>query len=184
MDRPLIYTIGHSTHPLEYFLSLLREYAIDCLVDVRSIAASARNPQYNKQPLSKFLKANNIAYLHFAEEFGARQTDPGLLDDNGKVDFEKVRRSPIFRRGIERLSNGVTKGHIITLMCAESDPFDCHRFSMISPGLQNAGFQVQHILKDKTIISNEALEQQLLKNTPASFHNRPCSSRPSAPGNS
>jgi len=32
MDKPIIYTVGHSTHPLNYFLSLLQEYNINCLV--------------------------------------------------------------------------------------------------------------------------------------------------------
>jgi uncharacterized protein (DUF488 family) len=87
MDKPIIYTVGHSTHPLNYFLSLLQEYGINCLVDVRSVAASRYNPQYNKEPLSNFLKNNGIVYMHLPEEFGARHSDPDLLDEKGKVDF-------------------------------------------------------------------------------------------------
>jgi uncharacterized protein (DUF488 family) len=163
MTNPVIYTVGHSTHSWEYFLKLLQEYAIDCLVDVRSVAASARNPQYNKQPLSNLLKSNGITYLHFAEEFGARHTDPDLMDENGKVDFEKVRRSWHFKQGVERLWSGIEKRHKIVLMCSESDPFDCHRFSMITVALQKDGFQVQHIMKDKTLKNTSDLEKLLLK---------------------
>ena len=163
MDRPLIYTIGHSSHPIDYFLDLLKEYSINCLIDVRSLAASSYNPQYNKEPLSNFLKNNGITYLHFAEEFGARHTDPDLLDDEGKVDFEKVRKSWLFKNGVERLWLGVEKGFIIALMCSEGEPFDCHRFSMISIALEKDGFEVKHILKDKTLKSNAELEKQLLK---------------------
>jgi uncharacterized protein (DUF488 family) len=64
MDKPVIYTVGHSTHQLDYFLKLLQEYSVNCLVDVRSVAASTYNPQYNKEPLFNFLKQNGIAYLH------------------------------------------------------------------------------------------------------------------------
>lgn len=163
MDTPTIYTIGHSTHQLDFFLTLLREYSINCLVDVRSIAASTYNPQYNKEPLTNFLKQNGITYLHFAEEFGARHNDPDLLDEEGKVDFEKVRKTWIFKNGIERLWQGNDKGFIIALMCSESDPFECHRFSMISIALEHEGFEVQHILKDKTIKRNSDLEKSLLK---------------------
>ena len=163
METPVIYTVGHSTHPIEYFLKLIQEYAIDCLVDVRSVAASARNPQYNKQPLANYLKNNNITYLHFAEEFGARQTDPDLLDENGKVDFEKVRKSWHFKHGVDRLWAGIEKGHKIALMCSESDPLDCHRFSMITVALQREGFQVRHIMKDKTLKNTSDLEKVLLK---------------------
>jgi len=163
MDRLLIYTIGHSTHQLDYFLELLKEYGIDCLVDVRSVAASFRNPQYNKEPLSVYLRNNGVTYMHFAEEFGARRNEPALLDDEGRVDFEKIRRSPGFQNGIERLRDGIKKEFTIALMCAESDPFNCHRFSLISVALEQSGFDVVHILKDKTIITNAPLENRLLE---------------------
>jgi uncharacterized protein (DUF488 family) len=163
MDKPIIYTVGHSTHPFDYFLSLLQEYHVNCLVDVRSIAASSYNPQYNKEPLSSFLKNNGIIYMHLPEEFGARHRDPALLDEKGKVDFAKVRKSQHFKNGVDRLWLGINKGYTITLMCSESDPFDCHRFSMITVALQQVGFEVLHIMKDKTLKSTPDLEQLLLK---------------------
>jgi uncharacterized protein (DUF488 family) len=163
MDIPIIYTLGHSTHPLTYFLSLLRENNVNCLIDVRSIAASSYNPQYSKEPLSNFLKNNEIIYMHLPEEFGARHTDPDLLDEKGKVDFTKVRKSWNFKNGVGRLWAGINKGYTIALMCSESDPFDCHRFSMITVALQQDGFQVLHIMKDKTLKTTSDLEQQLLK---------------------
>jgi len=163
MTKRVIYTIGHSTHPLEYFLELLQKYSVNCVIDVRSVAASAYNPQYNKEPLSNFLKRNGITYLHFAEEFGARHTDPDLLDEEGKVNFELVRKSWHFKNGVERLWQGIDKGFTIALMCSESDPFDCHRFSMVSIALEKDGFEVKHILKDKSLKSNAQLENQLLK---------------------
>lgn len=148
---------------MEVFLDLLHTFSISCLIDVRSVAASGYNPQYNKQVLSNSLKANNISYLHFAEEFGARHTDPDLLDEEGKVNFELVRRSYNFQQGMERIWEGVEKGFTIVLMCSESEPFDCHRFSMISIALEKDGFEVQHILKDKTTKTNTELEKQLVK---------------------
>ena len=100
MNKPVIYTIGHSTHPIDYFLGLLQNFSVNCVIDVRTVAASAYNPQYNQEPLSIFLKQNGINYLHFADEFGARQTDPDLLDEDGKVDFEKVRKTWNFKNGV------------------------------------------------------------------------------------
>lgn len=162
-SKPVIYTIGHSTHRLEYFLELLEEYKVTCIIDVRSVAASSYNPQYNQEPFKKFLKSNGIAYLHFAEEFGARHSDPDLLDNVGKVDFIKVRRTWAFKNGVERIWQGLNKGFVISLMCSEGEPLDCHRFSMVSIALDNDGFDVQHILKDKTIKTNAQLEEELLK---------------------
>ena len=162
-NRPIIYTVGHSTHQLDYFFELLKEYGVTCLIDARSVAASSYNPQYNQQPLKNFMKNKGITYLHFAEEFGARHKDPDLLDDEGKVDFEKVRKSWPFKNGVERIWKGLDKGFVISLMCSESEPFDCHRFSMVSIALDKDGFDVKHIMKDKTLKTNADLENQLLK---------------------
>ena len=163
MNKTEIYTVGHSTHSVEYFIELLQEYAINCIVDVRSIPASSYNPQFNKAALSSLLKKYHIVYLHFPEEFGARHNDPNLLDEDGKVDFEKVRQSDNFKQGVDRLKKGLEKGYKIALMCSEAEPFDCHRFAMISTYLDQVGFEVKHILKDKTVKSNIQLENQLLK---------------------
>lgn len=101
--KEVVYTIGHSTHHQDHFLDLLKDHAVNCLIDVRSVAASRFNPQYNKRRLSGFLKEHRIIYMHFPEEFGARHTDPLLLDKNGRVDFEKIRRSNKFIDGMKRL---------------------------------------------------------------------------------
>lgn len=163
MINNTVYTVGHSNHEPESFAELLQYFGITCLVDVRSIAASGRFPQFNKAALSEFLKSKNIQYLHFGKEFGARHTDPELLDEDGKVDFEKVRQTEDFKNGVDRLRAGLEKGFTIALMCSEAEPFDCHRFSMISVFLEKSGFAVKHILKDKTLKTNVQLENQLLK---------------------
>ncbi|MEI9919515.1 MAG: DUF488 domain-containing protein [Bacteroidota bacterium] len=156
-----IYTIGHSTHEINYFIDLLQGYNIDCVVDVRTLAASRFNPQYNKSALSESLRDHKITYIHMPEEFGARHTDPALLT-NGRVDFDKVRKSETFKKGVERLRHGVNKGFTIALMCAEADPLDCHRFSLISFALKDE-FDIVHILKDKSSVTQQELEQELLK---------------------
>lgn len=163
MPKKVIYTIGHSSHPAEFFLELLQTHGVDCIVDVRSTPASQYNPQYNKPVLANFLKFNNIMYLHFGKEFGARHTNSALHSDDGKVNFEKVQATEAFREGVRRLEEGVEKGFFPALMCAEADPLDCHRFSMISGYLEERGFEVRHILKDNVWVAHEELEQELLK---------------------
>jgi len=162
MNKPIVYTVGHSTHQLDFFLELIKTVDIDCIVDVRSVPASAYNPQYNKDSFKNFLKNNHIQYLPFAEEFGAKQTDYDLLDDDKKLDFEKFRKTRRFNHGLERIWQGIDKNFRIALMCSESEPLDCHRFSMVSIGLENNGFEVKHILKDKSIKTNVELEDELI----------------------
>lgn len=162
-EHPIIYTVGHSNHPIDFFIELIQEYKVDCIIDVRSVAASKYNPQFNKEDLKKSLAKVGIKYSHFEEEFGARQKDPDLLDEDGQVDFEKVRKFWLFKNGVEKLWKGVEHGLTMSLMCSEGEPLDCHRFSMIAIQLEKEGFDIKHIMKDKTLKSNADLEAQLLK---------------------
>ena len=162
-ERPLIYTVGHSNHTLEFFIDLVKEFKVNLIIDVRSVAASKYNPQFNKMNLENALNASGIKYRHFEEEFGARQRDPDLLDEDGQVDFEKVRKFWLFKNGVEKLWKGVNHGATISLMCSEGEPADCHRFSMVAIELEKEGFDVRHIMKDKTLKTNKDLENQLLK---------------------
>ena len=162
-EKRVVYTVGHSNHTIDYFLELLQSQHIDCLIDVRSMPASKYNPQFNQVPLSNFLKNKGITYLHFKEEFGARQEEEKILDECGQVDFELFKKTFNFQQGIERVDIGVSKGLKIALMCSEGNPLECHRFSMIAINLEEIGFEVRHILKDKSVKTHQQLEVALLK---------------------
>ncbi len=56
MTRQLIlWTIGHSTRPIDEFIGLLRAHQIDLLVDVRTVPRSRYNPQFNVDTLTQSL---------------------------------------------------------------------------------------------------------------------------------
>jgi uncharacterized protein (DUF488 family) len=158
-----VFTIGHSTHQLEYFIKLIKSQKINTLIDIRSMPASKYNPQYNKDSFEYFLQSKGIKYMHFGFEFGARHDDEDFLDDDGMVNFIKFRRSFQFQNGIERLDIGISNGYNIVLMCSEGDPLECHRFSMISVYLEEIGIVVKHIMKDGSMQLHKDLEQGLLE---------------------
>lgn len=158
-----VYTVGHSTHESSYFVSLLKPLDINCLIDVRSAPFSRIAPQFNKDTLGHTLAQHGIKYAHFKEEFGARRLDTTLLDDDGIVDFQKVRETEEFKKGVLRLKKGFNQGFKIVLMCSEANPFDCHRFVMVSYQLVKECITVKHILKDGQIVDNSLLERELLR---------------------
>lgn len=160
MDKFRLYSVGHSNQSQEEFLELLKKHDVNCIVDVRSVPASKYTPQFNMEPLKWFLKKNDIQYLHFGEEFGARRTDS--LNIEGQVDFEQAVRTTNFNRGVERLMNGLQKGFRISLMCSEANPLECHRFSLVSRYFYDNGLDVQHILKDGELASHEVLEKEMI----------------------
>lgn len=103
-----------------------------------------------------------IAYQHFGDALGARRSEPEMFDDDGVVSFEKVRSTKNFSDGVTELVLKVRSGDTVTLVCAESDPLDCHRFSMIAPAFQSLGIDVHHLLKDKSVLTQLQLEQRLI----------------------
>ena len=47
-----LWSIGHSNHPIERFLALLRQHAIATLADVRTAPYSRYSPQFNRDELA------------------------------------------------------------------------------------------------------------------------------------
>ena len=129
-DQPVLFTIGHSTHPIEEFIALLRRHDITAVCDVRSAPYSRFNPQFRREALAASLKDAGIAYVYLGRELGARVEDPALLED-GRVSFAKVARSDLFRAGMERVGEGM-RAYRVALMCAERDPIQCHRMILVT----------------------------------------------------
>ena len=65
-------TVGHSTHPIEEFISILQAHGIRRLVDVRTIPKSRRNPQFSQENLPASLHAAGIEYFHLPGLGGLR----------------------------------------------------------------------------------------------------------------
>ena len=155
-----LYTIGHSNHQLTDFRNLLLKYGIDCIVDVRSIPASKYSPQFNKETLQGFLRSYNMDYQFFGYELGARRNDS--FNELGYVDFELTVQTALFQEGVHKLTPLLEKKNI-ALMCSEANPLECHRFSLVGRYYHEEGLDVNHILKDATISSHEALEQEMIR---------------------
>jgi uncharacterized protein (DUF488 family) len=155
-----VYTIGHSNHPIERFLELLRMHAVEAIADVRSHPYSRFNPQFSLKRLSAALEDAGIAYLFLGRELGARSDDASVYVD-GKVDYARLARTPRFEEGLERVAAAARLAHV-ALMCAERDPLDCHRAILVCPALAARGFDARHIREDGRLESRTELETRLL----------------------
>ncbi|HVW69277.1 MAG TPA: DUF488 domain-containing protein [Steroidobacteraceae bacterium] len=156
----MIYTIGHSNHPIERFAELLRQHGVNALADVRSTPYSRFNPQFNREKLQASLGAAGIRYVFLGEELGARSKDPSCYDEQGRVSYARLAQTELFRRGIERLLSG-SKDHRIAIVCAERDPLECHRTILVSRALERAGAAVGHILADGSLELHADLMRRL-----------------------
>ena len=156
----MIYTIGHSNHPIERFIALLQPHGIDALADVRSTPYSRFNPQFNREKLQTSLATASIRYVFLGEELGARTKDPSCYDDTGRVSYARLALSDPFRRGIDCLLTGM-RDHRIAIMCAEREPLECHRTILVSRELERLGVPVTHILADDSLEPHRQAIQRL-----------------------
>jgi len=163
MDRHL-FSIGHSNRSKEEFVQLLRLHGVNVVCDVRSHPFSRQWPHFNKAELQTWLKDAEIAYVFLGEELGGRPADPTLYDQQGRVSYEKLSLSPNFRRGVERLLNGIRKSFVPALLCAERDPAECHRAILIGRHLSKLGCNIEHILDESSAETQKDLERRLMSN--------------------
>lgn len=154
----LVFTVGHSTHSQERLAGLLRDHKISALCDVRSTPYSRLNPQFNREEFKQRLREAGIAYVFLGKELGARSSDRSAYV-NGKVQYDRLAKTPLFLGGLERIREGLKK-HTIALMCAERDPLECHRSILVARWLVHLGIEVQHIHADSHLESHaEAMER-------------------------
>jgi uncharacterized protein (DUF488 family) len=150
MAQPF-HTIGHSTHPLEEFVALLREADVALVVDVRTVPRSRTNPQYNRDTLPDSLAPHGVGYEHIAALGGLRgkkhdvPRDTNAFWENDSFhNYADYAMGEAFRTGFDRLRElGATQR--CAIMCAEAVWWRCHR-RIISDYLLAAGETVLHIL--------------------------------------
>jgi uncharacterized protein (DUF488 family) len=137
-----IFVIGHSTRTIESFIDLLKAHSINFLVDIRTIPKSRHTPQFNDDTLKKKLKENKIRYLHMKGLGGLRHSDKNSinlgwhnLSFRGFADYMQTKE---FSSSLKELIT-LSKTHVIAIMCAEGNPFRCHR-SLVADALL-----VQHV---------------------------------------
>ena len=149
-----IKTIGHSNHPIERFVALLKAGGVERLVDVRSMPWSRRWPQFGRERLAKSLAEAGIAYAWEGEALGGKPKTGGGYDD--------AAARPEFKDAIGRLiADGA--GTTLCLMCAEKEPLDCHRTVLVSRRLAERGIAIEHLLADGTVRPHADVEEALLK---------------------
>jgi uncharacterized protein (DUF488 family) len=156
-----VWTVGHSTHTYEQFLSLLQNSAITALADVRSLPFSRRAPQFNRDELNNQLRNSGISYVFLGDQLGGRPRGRDLYS-NGAADYEKIASTPSFGEGLARVLEGARR-YRVAIMCAERDPLECHRCLLIGKGLAERGVGIKHILWSGSLLTQSEIEEQLLK---------------------
>lgn len=132
-----VYTIGHSTHSIEEFIAILKQYKITELIDIRTIPKSRHNPQFNEPDLAHALRNHHIGYRHEKHLGGLRHAKKDSVNlgwhnasFRGYADYMQTDE---FKMALQKLIEQADHKTVV-IMCAEAVPWRCHR-SLIGDAL-------------------------------------------------
>jgi uncharacterized protein (DUF488 family) len=143
-----IFTVGHSTHPLEEFLELLGAHRIEALADVRSFPSSRRWPHFNQAALRESMERAGVEY-HWIQKLGGRRHE--VRPDSPHVawqhpafrSYADYADGAEFQEGLDELTATANRART-AYMCSEGLWWRCHR-RLISDRLLLNGWRVMHI---------------------------------------
>ena len=151
-----VFTIGHSNHSFEEFLSLLVRHGVDTLADVRSAPYSRFAPHFDHEALSGALGREGVKYQYYGRELGGRPKNPACYEA-GRVQYDRVKQTESFRRGLKRLRDELVAGSV-ALMCAEKEPLYCHRTLLVAEALDEPPDEGEHVHVEH-ILANGGVER-------------------------
>ncbi len=167
-----IFTLGHSTRPIEEFLELLKIYGIERLVDVRRFPGSRKYPQYNTDDLEAVLTKEEFWYIHMEALGGRRKADADSENTvwrhpsfRGYADYMETSEFQEAYKDLETLAFEKT----CAIMCSEAVWWRCHR-SMISDQLKANGWKVLHIMGEHQEQEHPYTKPAIVENGHLTYH--------------
>ena len=151
VDRPPVYTIGHSTRSVVEFVELLRHGRVELVVDIRSTPRSRTNPQFNLDALPQALADWQIGHTRI-EGLGGRRnkskTVPpevnGFWINQSFHNYADYALSDEFRAGFSQLTE-LSRERRCGIMCSEAVWWRCHR-RFVADYLLCGGRDVFHLM--------------------------------------
>ena len=152
-SKASVFTIGHSTRPIDEFIHLLKSHDVARIIDVRTVPRSRFNPQFDVAQLPASLRNAGIEYTHLPGLGGLRK--PRRDSANGGWRNASFRgyadhmQSAVFKESLEQCL-ALAKTERVALMCAEAVPWRCHR-SLIADALVARGVDALEIVSDARV---------------------------------
>jgi uncharacterized protein (DUF488 family) len=146
-----LFTIGHSTRPIEATIALLRAHGVARVIDIRTVPGSRRWPQYGQAALAGALEAAGIRYEHRKALGGLRRPAPDSPNTawrnasfRGYADY--MRTDPFWDEA--RALAAAAAREPVAILCAEAVPWRCHR-SLVADALATLGVEARHIMSER-----------------------------------
>jgi uncharacterized protein (DUF488 family) len=145
-----LWSVGHSTHPLDAFVGLLAAHEIEVLVDVRTVPRSRRHPHFSAEALERSLPERGLSYRRLPRLGGWRRTAQdspnGAWRNPSFRGYADYALTDEFAAGLAELRAAATASRT-AMMCSEALWWRCHR-RLVADRLVAAGAAVWHIGSD------------------------------------
>ncbi len=159
-----LFSIGHSNLEFPRFVQLLRQSGVSAIVDIRSQPSSKWVPWCNRSNLEQELGDHEIRYHFMGDLLGGRPRQANVYDSEGRVDYERVKVTSAFQKGLDHLDQALEEFRLV-MLCSEEDPIDCHRGLLIAPAMKEHGIATTHIRSDGSVESQVQFEARLIEAT-------------------
>lgn len=140
-----VFTIGYEGLDIDAFMSLLIEYGVETVVDIRELPLS-RKPGFSKKALASVLNLSGLEYVHMVD-LGC----PKPVRNRYREDGNWKRYTEGFLKylntqdvAIAELSDLVSSSSC-ALLCYEADFNFCHRSMVAAAVRKHCGAEVEHI---------------------------------------
>lgn len=144
----LIYTIGHSTRPIEEFIDLLNSQSVKQLIDIRTVPRSRHNPQFEQTELQASLRQAGIDYVYISDLGGLRPKSKQSINlgwhNQSFRNYADYMQTDQFAAGLGQLID-LSRQQQSAIMCAEAVPWRCHR-SLVADALLLRDITVKEII--------------------------------------
>ncbi len=153
----VLYTVGYSDFfEGEKLINRLEELGIKHLVDVRTFPYSKTFPQYDEPVFKKSLLKEDIKHTFLGDYVGGlsfkNHFRKGIISVFDILEDEKI------KEGLNLLYK-IAKRETTVIMCAEKEPFNCHRLAISFLFKEKAGFEVYHIYSNRVESFEENIQR-------------------------
>lgn len=145
--KPPLFTIGYEQAKSDAVVGELKRARVGLIVDTRAVAAS-RRPGFSKRQLAAGLDESGIGYVHLQKlgtpKEGRDAARSGNMDKLFDI-YERHLKTPEAREQLDELTQIVTSGQPVCLLCYERDVNHCHRRRIAELLCERTGVTVEHL---------------------------------------
>lgn len=139
------YSIGYGNRQFADFMSLLFQYNIHTVVDIRSSPFSRFQPHYNRTSLENELPRHGIQYLYQGEHLGGKPKAEMFYHRSGALNHDLISITKAYQNAIDDVLHLATGNSNISFLCSELNPNSCHRKTLVGETFFKRGIVVNHI---------------------------------------